>query len=106
LHEAQRALAYFEPCLFGAFRKTGQEAAGALKPTVRDRMLATECPRIPREPDGDSGRRSTISALAEQPIRPFARIEHHVGIIEPPRGQREPLERLGALLFAQYGLEC
>jgi hypothetical protein len=35
----------------------------------------------------------------------LARREHRHGIVEPPSGKAQPLERLGALVSAHRGLE-
>jgi hypothetical protein len=38
-------------------------------------------------------------------IRAFAHVEHHVGKVEPPCSDTEPLERFRALASLQRGLE-
>ena len=82
-----------------------QQTAGALEPAFGDAFFAAERGAVPRHPDGDAGGGSVIAAAAVAAKRAFARVEHHVREVEPPRGEPKPFERLGRLFDLQETLE-
>jgi len=104
-HQTQRSFPDIEPGLFGTFWKAGEQASRALQPAVGDCVLAAECPCVPGEPNGYSRGRLPIAPLAVQAVGTFARIEDGFGVIEPPRGERESLERLRTVALAQHRLK-
>jgi len=104
-HQTQRSFSDIEPRLFGTFWKAGEQASAALQPAVGDRMLAAESPSVPGEPDSYSRGRLPIAPLAVQAVGTFARVEYGFGVIEPPRGERESLERFRTVALAQHRLK-
>src|SRR5207253_1369801 len=65
----------------------------ALQPAAGHRVLAAERPAVPRDPDGEARRTRMIALVQIEPIGALTRAEDTLGIVEPPRGKPEALER-------------
>ena len=72
-----------------------EQTPRALQPAVGHGVLAAKRPVVPREPDRDARGAARSPRSQIQAVGALARVEHHVGEIEPPGGQPEPFERLG-----------
>src|SRR5260221_14640199 len=68
-------------------------------------MFAPERDGLPCDPHGHPGRSEAIAALTVDAIGAFADVEHNIGEVEPPGGEPEALERLGALRGLQRQVE-
>jgi hypothetical protein len=105
LEQRQRGFAKLEPRALRARRLFLEKSPGALQPAAGDSVLAAEGPVVPGQPHGDARRPAWVAAVEEQAICPLTRVEYRVGVIEPPCGEAEALERLGRLAVTKAGLE-
>ena len=67
----------------------------------RHRMLTAKRRSVPGEPRRHPRRPQAIVALTVDAVGAFARVEHRVGLIEPPRGESQAFECFGAFLGPQ-----
>src|SRR6185436_11534556 len=82
-----------------------EQTTRALEPAVGDGVLAAERPAVPGQPHRHARRRGPLAALLIELVRALPRLEHHVGIVQPPGGGAEAFERFGGFLFVERSLK-
>ena len=91
------AVAQQQPPVLGPVLVPPEQAARALQPSGGDGRIAAEREVVPHEPQRHAGGAERVVVLAVQPVGALARVEGEAGIVEPPRGEAELLQRLGRL---------
>jgi hypothetical protein len=82
-----------------------EQAARPLQPSGGNGMLAAKCGRVPGQPYGYASGSRSIVLFVIPAVGTFARIEHDVDKIEPPRREPESFERLARLFHGKRRLE-
>src|SRR5919198_2487918 len=106
LTQGPRRLAQRKPSMLRAALDILEQAARPLKPAVRHGTLAAKGGVVPGEPGGHPSRVAGATALAVETIRAFPSLEGGARVVEPPRGHRQALERLRALVDSKRLLEA
>ena len=105
VEQRERALAQLEPRALGYVAGPVEQRPRALQPAAGDGMFAAKRPGVPRDPDGEARGAAAVTAIAIQPIRMLARVEYHVGEIEPPARKPQPFKGLRAFAMTKRRLE-
>ena len=105
LEQGGVALANREERALGAVAMAVEQLMRAPQPALRHRLLPAERGVVPADPHRHPRRANRVLAIEIQPIRAFARVEHDIREVEPPRGRREAFERFGCRVSLQRLLE-
>ena len=82
-----------------------KESMRAREPTPRHGHGTVKVELIDSEPRGHTSGAGRVALPLVEPMRALARIEHHVGNVEPPRRPAEPFAGFGRLVVGELLIE-
>lgn len=94
-----------QPAVLGPGLEALQEAAGSGEPPLGDRQLAAEVGVVGPQPARHACRSEPVPHRPVEVVGALSRFEHDRGIVQPPGGPAQTLERLGGLRLRDGRLE-
>jgi hypothetical protein len=106
LEQTDLALPDRQPAVLRRRGQPFEQAVRAPEPAVADRRFAPEAEVVDAEQRGKPAGGESVPVAAVEPIGALARVKHRLGVVEPPGGKAQPLERLGTRLPLHRRLEA